>query len=103
MKMIKLLSEEIRHNIREAKEKIEMAYKMRDADKSIGDWYKDMAVKHLAFNDTGHSNVVRLIKEAEETHKTNPLYAGMLVVYNEMHADIMAESAEVQGMISAYK
>ena len=103
MKLIKLLSEEIKHNIHEAEEKIEMAYKMRDADKAIGDWYKDMAVKHLAFNDTGHSIVVRLIKDAEEEHKNNPLYAGMMAVYNEMHADIMAESAEVQGMISAYK
>ena len=103
MKLIKLLSDEIKHNIHEAEEKIEMAYKMRDADKAIGDWYKDMAVKHLAFNDTGHSIVVRFIKEAEEEHQNNPLYAGMMAVYNEMHADIMAESAEVQGMISAYK
>lgn len=103
MKLIKLLSDEIKHNIHEAEEKIEMAYKMRDADKAIGDWYRDMAVKHLAFNETGHSIVVRLIKEAEETHKANPLYAGMVAVYNEMHAEIMAESAEVQGMISAYK
>ena len=103
MKLIKLLSDEIKHNIHEAEGKIEMAYKMRDVDKAVADWYKDMAVKHLAFNETGHSIVARLIKEAEEPNKSNPLYAGMMAVYNEMHADIMAESAEVQGMISAYK
>lgn len=103
MKMIKKLTEEIKGNIREAEEKIMMAYKMRDVDKAVADWYKEMAVKHLAFNETGHSIVVRLIKETEETNKSNPLYAGMMAVYNEMHADIMAESAEVQGMIAAYK
>ena len=103
MKLIKRLSEEIKGNIHEAEEKIKIAYKLRDTDKAIADWYRDMAVKHLAFNETGHSNVVRLIKDAEDTHKSNPLYAGMLAVYNEMHADIMAESAEVQGMIAAYK
>lgn len=103
MKMIKMLSEDIRGNIQEAEEKIKIAYKLRDTDKAVADWYKEMAVKHMAFNEAGHNNVVRLIKAAEEEHKTNPLYAGMLAVYNEMHADIMAESAEVQGMISAYK
>lgn len=103
MKMIKKLSDEIRGNIHEAKEKITTAYKLRDLDKSVADWYKEMAVKHMAFNEAGHNNVTRLIKAAEEEHKANPLYAGMLAVYNEMHADIMAESAEVQGMISAYK
>lgn len=103
MKMIKKLTEEIKGNIREAEEKIMTAYKMRDVDKAVADWYKEMAVKHLAFNETGHSIVVRLIKETEETNKSNPLYAGMMAVYNEMHADIMAESAEVQGMIAAYK
>ena len=103
MKLIKMLSEDIKENIHEAEEKIKMAYKMRDTDKAVADWYKDMAVKHLAFNETGHSIVVRLIKDAEEAHKANPLYAGMKAVYDEMHADIMAESAEVQGMIAAYK
>lgn len=103
MRMIKKLSDDIRENIHEAKEKIMTAYKLKDEDKAVADWYKEMAVKHIAFNEAGHSNVVRLIKAAEETHKSNPLYAGMLAVYNEMHAEIMAESAEVQGMIAAYK
>lgn len=103
MKLIKMLSEDIKGNIHEAEEKIKTAYKMRDTDKAVADWYKDMAVKHLAFNDAGHSIVVRLIKDAEETNKSNPLYPGMLAVYNEMHAEIMSENAEVQGMIAAYK
>ena len=103
MKMIKMLSEDIRGNIHEAKEKIKTAYRLRDTDKAVADWYKDMAVKHMAFNETGHSIVTRIIKDSEETSKANPLYAGMIAVYNEMHAEIMAEAAEVQGMISAYK
>ena len=103
MRMIKKLSEDIRENIHEAKEKIMTAYKLRDEDKSIADWYKEMAVRHIGFNEAGHSNVVRLIKEAEEKMQGNPMMPGMIAVYNEMHADIMAEAAEVQGMIAAYK
>lgn len=103
MKMIKMLSEDIRGNIHEAEEKIKTAYKLREKDKSLADWYRDMAVAHLGFNTTGHSLVARMIHEAEAEMHDNPMLPGMKAVYNEMHADIMAEAAEVQGMIAAYK
>ena len=103
MRIIKVLSDEIRHNIHEAREKINHAYKMRDTDKGTADWYKEMAVAHIKFNETGHNNVVRVIDEAKKKHASNPLMPGMMAAYEEMHADIMAESAEVKAMIDGYK
>ena len=103
MRMIKKVSDEIRHNIFEAKEKISMAYRLREEDKAVADWYKEMAAAHLAFNTNGHNVVTRLIDQAKEHHKDNPMTAGMLAVYNEIHADIVRESAEVQAMIQNYK
>ena len=103
MRMIKKVSDAIRGNIREAREKIEMAYRMHDEDKGVADWYKDMAAAHLAFNDTGHKNVVRLIDQAKSAHADNPMMAGMMAVYNEIHADLKREAAEVQAMIQNYK
>ena len=103
MKMIKMISEEINGNICEAREKIGMAYKLRDKDKAAADWYKDMAAQHIAFNTAGHSNVKRLIDDAKAKHADDKLMPGMMAVYEDMHADIMRESAEVQAMIASYK
>lgn len=103
MRMIKKLSEEIRCNIREARDKIGEAYKWRDKDKAIADWYKDMAASHLKFNEMGHSNATRIIADAKTKMADNPLIPGMIAIYEEMHSDIMRESAEVAAMISAYK
>lgn len=103
MKMIKMISEEIKGNICEAREKIGTAYKLRDKDKAAADWYKDMAAAHMAFNQAGHANVKRLIDDAKAKHADDKLMPGMMAVYEDMHADIMRESAEVQAMISAYK
>lgn len=103
MKMIKKISDDMWENIHEAKEKIREAYKLRDHDKGVADWYKEMAEAHMKFNVNGHANVKRLIDSAKIDLKDNPMVPGMLAVYNEMHADIMAEAAEVSAMISAYK
>ena len=103
MKMIKMLSEEIKGNICEAREKIGMAYKLREMDKPLADWYKDMAAQHLAFNTAGHANVKRLIDDAKAKRTDDKLMPGMVAVYEDMHADIMRDSAEVQAMIAAYK
>lgn len=103
MKMIKMLSDDMWENIHEAKDKIKEAYKLRDKDKTAADWYKEMAAAHMTFNNNGHANVKRLIDEARMTMADNPMTPGMLAVYNEMHADIMAAAAEVNAMIAAYK
>lgn len=103
MKMIKMLSEEIKGNICEAREKIGMTYKLREKDKAAADWYKDMAAQHIAFNTAGHACVKRLIDDAKAKHADDKLLPGMVAVYEDMHADIMRDSAEVQAMIAAYK
>lgn len=103
MRMIKKVSDAIRENIHEAKEKIGMAYRLREEDKAVADWYKEMAAAHLAFNTTGHNVVTKLIEHAKEHKRDNPMMPGMMAVYNEIHADLKRESAEVQAMIQNYK
>ena len=103
MKMIKVISDEIRENIHEAREKIKEAYKLREKDKAVADWYKEMAAAHLKFNDTGHNVVVRLINDAKEKMSGNPMMPGMMAVYEEIHADVAKDAAEVAAMIAAYK
>ena len=103
MKIIKQLSDDIRHNIHEAREKIGEAYRLQNMDRQAADWYRDMAAAHLKFNEYGHANVTRLIHEARSQMGDNPMIPGMLAVYEDMHADVVREAAEVQSMISSYK
>ena len=51
----------------------------------------------------GHANIKRLIDDAKATRADDKLIPGMMAVYEDMHADIMRDSAEVQAMIAAYK
>ena len=102
MRMIKKVSDAIRGNIHEAREKIEMAYRLYEEDRNVADWYKDMAAAHIAFNEKGHSCVVRLIDHAKAHEANNPMLPGMIAVYNEIHADLKREAAEVQAMIQNY-
>lgn len=103
MRMIKKVSDAIRENIHEAKDKIGMAYRLRDEDKAVADWYKEMAAAHIAFNTNGHNVVTKLIEQAKEHMRDNPMMPGMMAVYNEIHADLKRETAEVQAMIQNYK
>ena len=103
MRMIKQVCCEIKGNICEAREKICTAYKLREKDKSLADWYRDMAAQHIASNTVGHANVKRLIEDAKVKRADDKLMPGMVAVYEDMHADIMRDSAEVQAMIAAYK
>ena len=103
MRMIKKVSDSIRENIHEAREKIEMAYKLHGEDKAVADWYRDMATAHLNFNTNGHSIVVKLIDQAKTEKTGNPMMPGMMAAYNEIHASLKLEAAEVQAMINNYK
>lgn len=103
MRMIKKVSNAMWENIHEARDKIGMAYRLHDEDKAVADWYRDMAAAHIAFNTSGHNIVHNLIEHAKGTMHDNPMLPGMIAVYNDLHADIKREAAEVQAMIQSYK
>ena len=102
MKEIKRATDIIKANLREARDYIEEAYRLRDVSRSTADWCKEMAVGHMAFNTKGHAIVEQLIKTAPTADKSE-LVPGMLAVYSLIHADLAAEAAEVRAMIDTYK
>ena len=103
MRMIKWTTDIIAGNLREARKYIGKAYELRESCRPAADWCKEMAVRHLEFNQIGHSMVKKLIEDYANSGAQSELLPGMKAVYTDMHADIMRESAEVQAMISAYK
>lgn len=100
MMAIKRVVVDMETNIREARDKIGRAYQMMTSDRAYADWQRDMAMQHLAFNARAHEIVKRLI--ADTAASTDPLAPGMRAVFEDRHADIMRETAEVKAMIDAY-
>ena len=103
MRMIKWVSDILCGNVREAKMYAHKAHELREENKAVADWCRDMAQKHLEFNVSGHDIVKRMIREYAESGEHSELAPGMMVVYNDRHNDLMAETAEVKAMIEMYK
>ena len=65
-----------------------------------------MEYADIRFNADGHNVVEKLIESCKnsEEYKRNPEYAnGMLDAWKAMHADLLAETAEVRAMIEGFE
>lgn len=106
MKIIKELAREIECNIGEAEEKIERAYAMKEKYPAAAAWFKDMAAAHLGFNVKAHELVASEINayKSGNEYKEHPQYAdGMMAVWTDRHADLIAKSAKVKAMVDTFK
>ena len=106
MKLIKQMANNIAGNIDEARDKIRMAYELRNEYSEAAAWYRKMAVAHLDFNSDGHQTISQMIEKykASDDYKRNAEYAdGMIAVWKAIHDDLIAKSAEVRAMIDGYK
>ena len=90
-------------NIREARKYILKAYELRDTNRQAAEWCREMASAHLTFNVSGHSLIKRMIEEKNASGERNEYIAGMTAVWEEMHAHMMCETAEVKAMIDTFK
>ena len=106
MKLIKQMANNIAGKIDEAREKIRMAYELRNEYPEAAAWYRKMAVAHLDFNSDGHQTITHMIEKykASDDYKRKAEYAdGMIAVWKAIHDDLTAKSAEVRAMIEGYK
>ena len=103
MRLIKDLCDDIRENIREARDKIDRAYALRDECKAAAEWYRSMAEAHLNFNAAGHEAVTRAIEDYKKKGQHSLLEPGMMAVYDVIHADLVQETNEVRWMIEQFK
>lgn len=102
MRIIKELSRDIRENITEARHHIDKAYELKASCRHAADWYKQMASAHLEFNTAGHASIRKLIDDYNAKGEHSPLEAGMMAVYEEIHADLIKEAEEVRYLIEQY-
>lgn len=103
MRMVKWASDIIAGNIREARKYIDKAYELKEVSPMAAEWCKDMAVSHLQFNARGHDYVKKLIAQRMASGESSELMPGMKAVYEELHADMIRDAAEVHAMIDRFE
>ena len=73
---------------------------------ALAAWYKDMALAHLNFNDTGHQIGMKMISDykASDAYNADPSYAdAMIPVWDAEHADMVEDTAGVKQEINSFK
>lgn len=106
MQLIKKIMKIMDGNVGEAERYISKAYALREKNRAVADWYKEMASAHLGFNANGNALIKRCIDEyrMSDMYKEHPQYAdGMIDAWKDLEADLAAKSAEVKAMIDAFK
>ena len=101
MMELKHLLKDIDHNVHEAREKMIKAYRMRDTNKVIADWQRDMAKGHMDYNVRANELAGKMMNDVAISQ--DKLAPGLLEAYRDWHGDIMEETAKVNAMIAAYK
>ena len=90
----------VHHNMKEAKEKILKAYKMREECKELADWERDMAVAHVNFNTGGTMLAQDHIRRVRDQHAGEHRTMGMVDVWESWLHEIMSEMAEIRAMMT---
>lgn len=86
-------------NLREARKYAGKAAEWKGKNPTLADWAKDMAHKHLAFNEQG----MTALREAMDEYKHEPgnaeLYPGVHAMCEEHKRDMLHETAEIKAML----
>lgn len=103
MREIKLASDIIKGNLREARKYAEMAMEYKEEHPQLFEWFKKMARTHLDFNTDGHMIAKRMIDDYKASGKHSELAPGMIAMYNIIHADMIKDEAEIKAMLEMLK
>ena len=99
---VKLMLQGMSTNVSEASEKIRMAFGFRKDWRALADWLREMAVAHLNFNQNGMKAVQSCMNAMRSDPAHDDLSEGRLQAYDEWLDQIVADTADVQAMISSY-
>lgn len=90
-------------NLMEADKYIGMAHEMKDECRTMADWYKDMAMKHIEFNTSGKALFERLKDKLHEDHEHAAHHAGILLILDRQMSKLNQHCAELKAKMEAYK
>ena len=101
MKIIKVLSEKIKDELRDAKEYAEMANEYRDSYPELSRTLYTISLQEVDHMNFLHNEVTKIIAKYRETNGEPP--ADMLAVYDYLHKEQIDMTLEVKLLQNMYK
>lgn len=101
MKIIKILSEKIEEEIKDAHDYVKMALEYKDTYPELARTLYNISNQEMEHMNLLHGEVTEIIKKYRETNGEPP--ADMMAVYEYLHKKQIENSAEVKMMQNMYK
>lgn len=101
MKEIKVLSDKIEDEIRDAEEYARLALSCKEKDPASAELYYKLSNEEIGHMNLLHTRVVALIDAYRKEHGEPP--EGMMLVYDILHQKHIENLAIVKGLLALYK
>lgn len=95
---LKQIDQIMKNNLEQAKRYALKAYETKDKSKLMSAWYKEMAIMHLNFNNSG-ATIFKKIQEEIMAKNPSQRTLGMMDVYLEKENEYLKEGIGIKTMI----
>lgn len=101
MKVVKILSEKIEEEIRDAKSYVDMAIKYKEDYPELSRTLYNISLQEMEHKNLLHNEVTTIIRRYRETNGEPP--ADMMAVYDYLHNRQIEKALEVKTLQNMYK
>lgn len=101
MKIIKVMSEKIKEELKDAEAYIDLATEWKKEQPEVADLFAELSAEEMGHVNKLHTKVTELITSYRETNGEPP--AGMLAVYDYLHEQQIESAMRIRIKQSMYK
>ena len=94
MKIIKVMSEKIKEELKDAEAYIDLAMEWKKDEPEVADEFAELSAEEMGHVDKLHTEVTQLISRYRETNGEPP--AGMLAIYDYLHEQQIENAMRVK-------
>jgi len=94
MKIIKVMSEKIKEELKDAEAYIDLAMEWKKDQTEAADLFRELSAEEMGHVDKLHTAITAMIRAYRETNGEPP--AGMMAIYEYMHEQQIADAMRIK-------